>query len=168
MNTPDPNADWLDAVEGRRLTPAEAETLRQALVNRPRERARLAEELALNAALEALPPVPASSNFAARVWADIDRDERAARRRPSGWRTWLRFFRPVRLAGLATVMLAVLGVRWQVQTHDHERAVLAANVAELSQTVPDVELLRNYEAIRALHATPKPGDVDLMGALAQQ
>ena len=166
MNTPDPNADWLDAVEGRRLTPVEAETLRRSLANRRRERARLAEELALNAALEALPTVPAPSNFAARVWADIDRDERAARRRPAGWLNWLRIFRPVRLVGAATLVLAVMGVRWQFQTH--ERSVLAANVAELSQTVPDVELLRDFEAIQALRTAPKPGDVELMDALAQQ
>jgi RNA polymerase sigma-70 factor (ECF subfamily) len=67
MNTPDPNADWLDAVESRRLTPAETEALRRRLENRPRERARLAEELALNAALDSLPKPAASSNFAARV-----------------------------------------------------------------------------------------------------
>lgn len=165
MNTSDPNADWLDAVEGRRLTPAEAETLRRDLASRPRERARLAEELALNAAIDALPKAVAPSNFAACVWADIDRDARTPRRR-AFFGNWLGFLRPARLMGVATVMLATIGGWSQFQSH--ERSVLAANVAEISQTVPDVELLRDFEAIRALRTGPKPGDVELMGALAQQ
>ncbi len=166
MNTPDPNADWLDAIESRRLTPAEAEALRRRLENRPRERARLAEELALNAALEALPAPPTPTNFAARVWADIDRDERAARRRPTGWLGWLGSLRPARLVGFATLMVAVAGGWWQIQLHEH--SVLAANAAELAQTVPDVDLLRDFEAIQALRTAPKASDVDLMSALAQQ
>ena len=165
MNTPDPNADWLDAIESRRLTPAEAEALRRRLENRPRERARLAEELALNAALEALPTPSVPGNFAARVWADIERDERASRR-PAGWLAWLGDLRPAQLVGFATLMLAVTGGWWQFQLH--ERSVLAANVAELAQTVPDVELLRDFEAIQALQTAPRNSDVDLMNALAQQ
>lgn len=163
MNTPDPNADWLDAVEGRRLSSVELKALRDTLARRPREQARLAEELALNAALDSLPTVPASINFAARVWADI---ERAPQRERFVWPAWFAVFRPARAVAFATVLLAA-GIGW-TQFQAHQRGVLAANLSEVSQAVPDVEMLRDFDAIQALHATPKPGDVDLMGALAQQ
>ena len=75
MNLPDPNADWLEAVAGRRLPPAAAAALRQRLATRPRELARLAEELALNAALEAGPVPPPATNFAAQVWTIMEMRE---------------------------------------------------------------------------------------------
>ena len=166
MNTPDSHADWLDAVEGRRLTADEIEALRHGLAGRPREQARLADELALNAALDSLPPVEVPSNFAARVWADIERAPRVSRFAWPTWFAWFAWFRPARAVTFATVLLAA-GLGWS-QFRSHQRGELAANLAEVSQAVPDVEMLRDFEAIQALHATPKPGDVELMGALAQQ
>ena len=163
MNTPDPNADWLDMVESRRLSPAEVAALRQGLARRPRELARLAEELALNSALDSLPTAEVPSNFSARIWADIDRAPRTSNFR---WPEWFAICRPARALTFATVLVAA-GLGWG-QFQAHQRGVLAANVSEVSQTVPELELLRDFDAIRALHTTPKPGDVELMGALAQQ
>ena len=165
MNTPAPHADWLDAVEGRRLTPGEADALHRGLAGRPREQARLAEELALDAALDALPPAQVPSNFVSRVWSDIDRDEAARKRRSRGWPAWLGGFRILGPAvSFAALALAMSGW-WQFQAH--QRAQLATNVAEVAQVFPDVEALRDFDAIRALETTPLPGDVELVAALAQ-
>ena len=165
MNTPDAHDDWLDAVEGRRLSADETAALRRQLAARPREAARLADELALNAALDGLPPVPVPSNFAARVWADIDREPQSKARRGPGWLAWLGGFRLARTAVFATALVAAAAGWWQFQTH--QRGVLATSLTEVSQVFPDVEALRDYDAIQALRATPLPGDVELVAALAQ-
>lgn len=165
MNTPDPHADWLDALEGRRLTPGEADALHRRLAGRPREQARLAEELALDAALDVLPAPPVPGNFASRVWAEIDRDEADRKRRSRGWPAWLGGFRIIGPAASFAALAVAMSGWWQFQAH--QRGQLATNVAEVAQVFPDVDTLRDFEAIRALEATPLPGDVELVAALAQ-
>lgn len=165
MNLPDPNDDWLEAVAGRRPTPAEAEGLRRRLATRPRERARLAGELALNAALDGLPAPPTATNFSARVWAEIARGERVSRRL-SLWASLRVRFHPARFAALAVLVLAAVSGGWQFQRH--QRFDLAASVAEVARAVPEVETLNDFEAILALRSAPQPGDVETMNALAQQ
>jgi len=165
MNTPDPHADWLDALEGRRLTPDEADALHQGLAGRPREQARLAEELALDAALDVLPAPQIPNNFASRVWAEIDRDEAARRRRSRVWPAWLGGFRIIGPAVSFAALAVAMSGWWQFRAHQGRKS--AMNVAEVAQVFPDVETLRDFDAIRALEATPLPGDVELVAALAQ-
>ena len=169
MNTPDPSPDWLDQVQSGRPTGAESAALRRLLSARPREAARLEDELALNAALDLplklrLPP-GASTNFSSRVWAEIDRSPASARR-SSGWRIleWIQGFR-IHPAAAAVATLLVAGTLGWTGLRTHQRSVLAVNLAEVSRTTPDVDVLRDFESIRALAVKPEPGDLALIAAL---
>ncbi len=164
MKTPDPSPDWLDQVQSGRPTGEQAAALRRQLAGRPREAARLEEELALNAALELRPPPRASSNFSSRVWAEIDRSPALTRR--SRWAlfwVWIQGYRPTNEIAVATVLLAVT-LGW-TQLRTHQQRALAVNLAEVSRTTPDVDVLRDFESIRALAVTPEPGDLALIAAL---
>lgn len=164
MNPVPESEDWLEAIQARRLSPEAVERLRRELARRPRERSRLEEELALNQALDSLPPVPVASNFLAQVEARIAREDRAASRSGTlwDWFTGLRLVRP--LAAVAVVALA-LGGWWQFRAQ--QRSSLATSIAAVSQTagVPGVESLRDFDAVQLLRTSALPGDVELLAAL---
>lgn len=165
MNPAPESEDWLDAVQGRRLSPEEEARLRRLLTSRPRELHRLDEELLLNRAIDALPSPKVSSNFLARVEARISDEERAsARSSPAGW-NWLRQFRLLRPLATVAVAVLALGGWWQFQTH--RRANLATSLAVVSQAagMPGVESLRDFDAVQLLRTTALPGDVELLAAL---
>lgn len=162
MNSAPENNDWLNEVEGRRLTAEERATLRRELAGRPRELARLDEELALNELLDSQPVPRAASNFTARVMAEIAAETaRAERSRAHRWSC----FRLPRLVFAATVALAVT-LGWS-QMRRHHRTELAASVSEVSlaAAVPGVEVLQDFEAIRSFRTAAQPGDVALLAAL---
>lgn len=170
MNTPDPSPDWLDQVQSGRPTGAESAALRRLLSARPREAARLEDELALNAALDLplklrLPP-RASTNFSSRVWAEIDRSP-ASTRHFSGWRLleWIQGFQNQPAATATVAALLVAGTLGWTGLRTHQRTVLAVSLAEVSRTTPDVEILRDFESIRALTVKPEAGDLALIAAL---
>ena len=85
MNSP-LNEDWLDEIARRRWSAAEADRWRRALSERPTEARRFEEEMALNQLLDAVPPTRASSNFTARVLADIGRSPKQDSRILLAWR----------------------------------------------------------------------------------
>ena len=162
MNPAPENNDWLDDVERRRLTAEERATLRRELAGRPRELARLDEELALNGLLDSRPVPRAASNFTVRVLAEIAAETaRAERPRADRW-SW---FRLPRLVFAATVAVAVT-FGWS-QMRRHHRTELAASVSEVSlaAAVPGVEVLQDFEAIRSFRTAAQPGDVALLAAL---
>jgi hypothetical protein len=164
MNPAPENNDWLDDVEGRRLTAEERSALRRELTGWPRELARLDEELALNGLLDSRPVPHAASNFTARVMAEIASETaRAERSRADRW-SW---FRLPRLVFAATVALVVT-VGWSQLRRQH-RTELAASVSEVSlaAAVPGVEVLRDFEAIRSFRTAAQPGDVALLAALTE-
>ena len=164
MNPAPENNDWLDDVEGRRLTAEERSALRRELAGRPRELARLDEELALNGLLDSRPVPRAAGNFTARVIAEIAAETaRAERSRADRW-SW---FRLPRLVFAATVALVVT-VGWSQLRRQH-RTELAASVSEVSlaAAVPGVEVLQDFEAIRSFRTAAQPGDVALLAALTE-
>lgn len=167
MNPAPESRDWLDEVECRRLTPEEIRRLRQDLSARPREAARLAEELALNALLDGGPRPEPASNFTSRVLAAVAAAEPRRDRAASGLSGWLRSLRLARVAAFATTLAVVTVAWWQVQ--GHRRGVMAASVVEVTQVaaVPGVEVLENFEAIRLLRTTAQPGDVEVLLALSE-
>lgn len=165
MNPAPENNDWLDDVEGRRLTAEERSALRRELAGRPRELARLDEELALNGLLDARPVSRAASNFTARVMSEIAADTaRAGRSRAHRW-PWFRLPRLMLAATAATAAVALVLGAWQLQRH--HRAQLAVSVSEVSlaAAVPGVEVLQDFEAIRSFRTAAQPGDVALLAAL---
>ena len=162
MNPAPENNDWLDDVEGRRPTAEERAALRRELTGRPRELARLDEELALNGLLDSRPVPRTASNFTARVMAEIAAETaRAERSQAQRW-SW---FRLPRLVFAATVALALALGAYQLQRH--HRAQLAVSVSEVSlaAAVPGIEVLRDFEAIRSFRTVAQPGDVALLAAL---
>ncbi len=167
MNSPDSNPDWLEPVQNRRLADAEIAALRARLSATPLEARWLEEELALNAALSARPLPEISGNFAARVWSDIDRPATTTRSEPTGWAIrlfgWWEALRSGPVVALGTVLVAA-ALGWG-QVSRHQQSVLAANLSEISRTAPDVEVLRDFESIRAMAVKPEPGDLALIAAL---
>jgi hypothetical protein len=179
MNAPDHSNDWVALVQAGRLSDAEITALRQRLQQSgaPGELADFESELALNAALGSRPLPKPSSNFNARLWAEIDHleqaDVRANQTTRQGrtkfevslrfvWR-WLSAFRAGPAMALATVLVAS-GLGWS-QFTTHRRTQLASNVSEITRTTPDVDVLRDFESIRAMAVKPEPGDLALIAAL---
>jgi hypothetical protein len=163
MNPVPDHNDWLDEVERRKLPATEVEAWRRALAQRPRERARLEEELALSRLLDELPKPTPSTNFARRVLQAVESGSAAAERaRETGVR-----FRWARLAWALAMFAVGLGVWWQFR--GISRARLAASVADVSRAaaVPGVEVLQDFEAIRSFQTSTQPGDVALLAALTE-
>lgn len=158
---PDPE-DWLDEVERRRLTAEECAGLRQDLCGRPRELARLDQELALNKLLDGRAGHRASGNFTRRVMDAIALDEAATERARAGRRRWL--WLP-RFALTAALLLAVGAGWWQFRSS--RRSQIAAGVVAVSRAaaIPGVEVLQDFEAIRSFRTAAQPGDVALLAAL---
>jgi hypothetical protein len=176
MNAPDHSNDWVALVQAGRLSDTEITSLRQRLQRSgtPAELAEFESELALNAALGSRPLPQPSSNFNGRLWAEIDRIEHAETRAKQPGRTqneglisfawrWLSVFRAVPGVALATVLVAS-GLGWS-QFTTHRRTQLASNVSEITRTTPDVDVLRDFESIRAMAVKPEPGDLALIAAL---
>lgn len=167
MNSPESNPDWLEPVQNRRLGDAEVAALRARVSENLGEARWLDEELALNAALSARPLPTVSGNFASRVWSEIDRSVAAGRSEPAGWASqlsgWWEALRSGPAVALGTVLVAA-ALGWG-QVSRHQQSVLAANLSEVSRTAPDVEVLRDFESIRAMAVKPEPGDLALIAAL---
>lgn len=186
------NQDWLDEVARRRLPADEAARWRRQLQERPNEARRLEEELALNRLLDqvsdALPKSLASSNFTARVLADIQANpeqesgfSRYRDRFTTGVRAQADFCARVFSRGLApiwrhSVPIAValvcvaipLNWGWQrVQVHRH--GAMARTAAELSvaAAMPGVAVLQDFEAVQLLETRSAPDDAALMQALRE-
>jgi anti-sigma factor RsiW len=165
MNPAPESEDWLEAVQSRRLPPEELARLRRELATRPREAARLDDELALNVVLDGLPVAPVPSNFAARVLEEVERGERATVRRGSNWTRWLTGLRIIRPIAAVAVCALVLTGWWQFRLQ--QRTTLATNVTAVSQAAgaSGGEWLRDFDAIQLLRTTAQPGDVELLVAL---
>lgn len=177
------NQDWLDEITRSRLPVAEADRWRRELAERPAEARRFEEELALNELLDAAPRPRVSSNFTARVMADLGESPRQ-----HSWfslilgRAWesiasvgssllrprfLRFL--ISPAAIALVALtAFLHWGWQrVQVHRH--GVIARTAAEWSDaaSMPGVAALQDFEAIQWLETRSAPDDVALLQLLRE-
>lgn len=167
MNSPESNPDWLEPVQQRHLADAEVAALRSRVSGNPADARLLEEELALNALLDSRPRPSISSNFASQVWSEIDRTGAA---RPTPTHAWstrlLRLFEALRsgpAVALGTVLVAA-ALGWG-QVAKHRQSALATNLSEFSRTAPDVEVLRDFESIRAMAVKPEPGDLALIAAL---
>jgi len=165
--TPETPEDWLDQVSG---PPPDEATVRQ--WRRPgrltdAERRRLEAELALNQLLDShRPPPPLSSNFTARVLAEVTRESRSAAPAEPWWHR-LRWI--PRMAAFAALAVAGIVV-WNSGNATH-RARLAQEAMELgtAASVPGIEAatLADFEVIRHISAVPKPEDDALILALAE-
>lgn len=154
----------------RPLTPEEQTRLDGWLAKHPADRTRWTEEAALSTALRRLSQPPVPSNFMARVWRDIEAEERRGERqaRPEGW-----FFWPsMRLPGLGTAFsvfaVLLLLVAGSQSKRTPSRTKLAESIEQVATfaRVPSVEFLKDFEAISRLNQAS--ADVELLAAFEQQ
>jgi anti-sigma factor RsiW len=146
------------------LTPEEESRLESYFDLHPEARGQWEEERALSRAVAALPHVPVSSNFTARVLQEIDLQQHAEEQRKVP-KPWLRMLLP-RFAWAATAaLLAFFGVHeWRAI----KQAKMAKDVWFITKDlkrVPDPEILQDFEVINSLRTTPAATDDELLIAL---
>jgi len=133
----------------RKLTLAEEAQLRAWLAAHPDIQADLDAEMGLNEILERLPQAPVPSNFTARVLEALALDARTAGRSSilqRGWRWRLRWLPRAALAsGIACVVMI---------SCQHIRSANAVELFKGVALLPDPDVVKNFDTIRALNRTP--------------
>src|SRR5258708_16346711 len=145
----------------RKLSAREESELRAWLQGHPGAQSQWETEAELNQLLEALHDVPVATNFTARVIKTVEQesaaDERARRIKWLDWRGWRRW---LPRAAVASVVLAAgllsyhqVSERQMLTARAKELALSVATVSDV-RSLPSPEILKDFEAIRALNQTP--------------
>lgn len=156
--------DWLDLAARRPLTAAETARLETWRRTHPEALPTLADERALTALLQHLPPAPVPSNFTALVL-------RAAQRATPGSppaRSRRPWWPAIRLGWPIATAIAALGLVMVIQQRQQTRArfELAQSVANLPlEALAETDLWQNYEQIRILPTEPLPAVAELDAAM---
>ncbi|HEY6167238.1 MAG TPA: hypothetical protein VI454_04305 [Verrucomicrobiae bacterium] len=155
----------IETARARALTAEEQTRLDAWLLAHPEAQFEWDEEQHVSRLIGALPDVPMSPNFTARVVAAVEHGQRA---QPPvfSFAAWWRRALPMPRLAMAIVTVAVIGVSlWQY--HVHERQNVAASVQALSAVaaVPSVDVLKDFDAIRRLGQLPASGDDEVLAAL---
>ena len=148
----------------RKLTPAEETELRAGLAANPTARDDWEADAELNRVLDRLPDAPIPSNFTARVLQAVGVENAASRRpAPSRWK-WLWHSLVPKTAFAALV--AGIGFFSYHEARAMRRVQLARSVATVSgvASLPSPEVLKDFDAIQRLNATPPP-DTELLALL---
>jgi anti-sigma factor RsiW len=149
----------------RQLTDAELAELRARLNAHPEDQADWDAEAGLNAALGRLPDVPVPSNFTARVLRAAEREIAAERRRPvEGWLAWLWLRWLPKVAFAAIMVGAGLLTYHQVQISHRKNLVESVAAFSAVSSLPNPEILRDFDAIQAMNPAPGP-DEQLLAVL---
>lgn len=146
----------------RKLTASEQAALESYLAAHVESRSLWEEETRFNQLLEALPNVPVSTNFAARVLQAVERDTSTAKQPERAVLNWLK---RNWLPRIAIVSLVIATGFLSIQHFENARLErIAQGVASLSTTtaVPQ-EWLQDFEAINRL--SPPAVDDELLLAL---
>ena len=151
----------------RPLTAAEEIQLAEWLEAHPEDLGDWELEQSLTGALDRLPDAPVSSNFTARLMQSIELEERRTKRETKvvSWWDMAAPWRWVLRGGLASVVLAA-GLLAVHQVQMQQRQQLAESVAAVStvSSMPNPEILQDFEAIRALSPAPA-ADEELLALL---
>jgi hypothetical protein len=115
------------------------------------------EEEVLSRLLRGIPDAPVSSNFTARVLtaAALARARSALPERP-GWMGWLRWwgatFRRSLALRVTAVLFLALGLSAYPGVQSFRRHQLVQSLATVSKvaSIPDIEVLQDFDAIRLL------------------
>jgi anti-sigma factor RsiW len=133
----------------RELTPEEESRLEVYFAAHPDERAKWEEERELSRAVQALPDVPLSSNFTARVLRALDAED-ARDRRQQRRRNWFRIPLPRWSWTFVAAVLAFFGAyEWRATKQAHMVAELQ-NVSQKLAGLPAPNTLEDFEAINQL------------------
>ncbi|MDE3067671.1 MAG: hypothetical protein KGJ60_08985 [Verrucomicrobiota bacterium] len=128
---------------------------------RPEIAAELELECRLTEALAKMPETTVASNFTARVMQAIEREESRGAR---GWIFILNWRVLLPRLAMVTLVIAFGGLAVHHHELDVRRAELARSVALVAdaRTMPSVEALKNFDAIRRMsQATPR-ADMELL------
>ena len=140
----------------RKLTIAEETQLRAWLAAHPDVQAAWEAEIGLNEALDRLPDASVPSNFTARVLEAVTLDARKGGRGSilqRGWRWRLRWLPKAALAsGIACAVMI---------SCQHIRSASAVELFKGVALLPDPEIVKDFDTIRALNRTPT-ADEDLL------
>jgi anti-sigma factor RsiW len=164
-----------DKAREDRLTADERAAFRAYLLAHPQAQADWDEEQDLDRLINQLPDVPVSSNFTARVLAAAQRE--TSQRKASAATgspaittnagAWWRWFLRPQAAFVATALIAV-GLLAYRQQRALKHAEMAESLAKFADTtaLPDVEALKNFEAILRLSQMPVSPDDELLRKLS--
>ena len=164
--TNDPIYNRLRELSWRRQpTDAEAAELRAWLAAHPEAQADWEAEAGLNTALKRLPDVPVPSNFTARVLQAAEREVAAELREPAGpWLAWLQVRWLPKAAFVAILVGIGLGGYHQVQATHRRHLVRSLAAVSAVSSLPSADILKDFDAIRALNLAPGP-DEQLLAVL---
>ena len=149
----------------RKLSNAEEVELRTWLATHPEAQADWQAEVGLNAGLGRLPDAPVPSNFTARVLQAVEREAVAELSRPQGnWLTWL-WLRWLPRAAFAAIIVGagMLSFR-EVQVAHRKKLVESVAAVSAVSSLPSPDILKDFDAIRALNPSPAP-DEQLLAVL---
>ena len=108
----------------------------------------------LRGLLSRLPDAPVASNFTARVMQQIDLEESRHLHKLNSIFNW-RAFLPRAAVAMALILFA--GLTLQHHEANVHRAALAKNVALVAEApMPDVDALKNFDAIRRMSQPARP------------
>ena len=109
--------------------------------------------------LSRLPDAPVASNFTARVMQAVELEEARTRRRWSvsawNWRAILPRF------AVAAVVIVAAGLAFERHETAAQREQLAINIAQAAHSMPSIEALQNFDAIRRM-SQPAHADEGLL------
>ena len=163
----DPFYDRLRELSWRgKLTATEEGELRTWLAAHPEAQADWEVEAGLSEVLDRLADAPVASNFTARVLQAVEQEaavkDRTRRQSGSAWH-WLLRWIPKAALGAMVVGVGLFSYHEVKATRRSELAQSVAAVSEVS-SLPSPEILKDFEAIRALNQTPPP-DEELIALL---
>lgn len=157
--------EWREAMWRGTLTPTQLAELEQWLQDHPEFQSEWAQERALARSLTALPQVPLSSNFTARVLQAVDADMAATASVQLPF--WRRFPVLVRSAVAGGALVVAVGVFLQHErTQSRAEWVRCLTVASAAAHLPGVEVLTDFDAIQRL-GQRVPVDEDLYNTLTE-
>ena len=175
--TPEEFQQLKDKARTGGLSTDERAVLRGYLAAHPAAAADWEDDDALDRGLAALPDVPVSPDFNARVMAEVRREAGHRSTAPVqsvGTRSnvvrfpgFSRMLNPLAAAAVVALLIGGSALVWR-QQRDLRHAAMAESLAKFSDTtaVPGVEVLRDFAAIQRLSQTLVSGDEELAAALA--
>jgi anti-sigma factor RsiW len=139
----------------RKLTAVEQAELASWLQAHPESKPDWDAEAILTDQFNRLSEPELSSNFTARVLEQIERPEKQTVRGRSRWKSWL-----LRLAPPIAATAVVLATLHHQQVATEHRKQLLESVVLVSdiKSLPSVEILKNFDAIRELNSAPGPDE----------
>jgi hypothetical protein len=158
---PDPNYQrWREIAWRRPLTESEQAELRAWLLEHPelQQEAELDEKL--NQILAKTAP-PVSSNFAARVWQEIERENRPGTVSRPVVAAWWRKLVPRLAVAVVLVVGGLLLYRQQMVTRQNEMAQAARQMAQVEDWSASV-WLTDFETIASLSPVAAVADEELL------